>query len=723
MKAVKYLLYAVVGVVLLAVIALAVAVAVVDGAFVKERATREMKEKYQRTLSIEGTPRLSLFPVLSLELGKTRLSEHGSDREFLSLESARVAVKVMPLLSERAELESLALTGLKLNLVRGKDGRMNTDDLAAGGRKQDSHPEAKPSAMQVRIAGIAIERAQVAYRDEASGQALTIADLNLKAGALAEATPAPVAFSAQLKGQKPMLDVKLNLAGQVRVDIPRQAIEVAGLAFEAKGMVERDTLAAGLSAPKVSVNKDKASGSAVAGTLVMKGPGRNVNARLDLSAVEGSAAALSIPSMRLELDAQSEGNGVKGKVETPLKASLANKTWELPKVVANLTFSGPMVPQKSVTLPIEASLKADLGKQSGAAELSTKFDESSIRAKFGAARLAPLNASFDINVDRINLDRYIAAKPAAAKSSAPIDFSALKGPTVTGQFQVGALQAKGLKTENVKGEVKLAGGRLELSPYSANLYGGSTKGSLSLDANGNRVTARHAMSGVNLGPLLRDYTGKDMLDGKGNLDIDLATAGTTEAAFRKALAGTVKLDLKDGAIKGINLAESLRGVKAALGSKSAQAADGSKKTDFSEMSASFVVKDGVARNDDLKAASPFLRLSGAGQFDIGNSTIDYTAKATLAATSKGQGGAAAADVTGITVPVKLGGTFEAPTWSIDYAALLGALGGSAGKLGGAVGAAGSAVGGVVGGAAGSAAGAAGAAGNQVKDKLKGLFGR
>ena len=98
--------------------------------------------------------------------------------------------------------------------------------------------------------------------------------------------------------------------------------------------------------------------------------------------------------------------------------------------------------------------------------------------------------------------------------------------------------------------------------------------------------------------------------------------------------------MRDGAIKGINLAESARNAKAALGGKQAKA-DATQKTDFSEMSASFKITNGVAHNDDLKVKAPLLRLGGAGNLDIGNNTIDYVAKATLVATAKGQGGAPA----------------------------------------------------------------------------------
>jgi AsmA protein len=77
--------------------------------------------------------------------------------------------------------------------------------------------------------------------------------------------------------------------------------------------------------------------------------------------------------------------------------------------------------------------------------------------------------------------------------------------------------------------------------------------------------------------------------------------------------------------------------------------------------------------------SPFLRLGGAGNLDIGNNTIDYEAKATLAATAKGQGGASS--VAGVTIPVKLSGALDNPSWHVDYTGLLGGAAGAVTELG------------------------------------------
>jgi len=141
--------------------------------------------------------------------------------------------------------------------------------------------------------------------------------------------------------------------------------------------------------------------------------------------------------------------------------------------------------------------------------------------------------------------------------------------------------------------------------------------------------------------------------------------------MKKSLAGSMRISLADGAVKGINLEEALRKTKAAFGSRTAQAQAGSSaaRTDFSEMSASFALKDGVARNDDLSVKAPLVRVGGSGDIDIGNSRLDYVARVSVVASAKGQGGTELDHLKGLTIPVKLTGSFDAPKYEVDYRSL------------------------------------------------------
>jgi len=296
--------------------------------------------------------------------------------------------------------------------------------------------------------------------------------------------------------------------------------------------------------------------------------------------------------------------------------------------------------------------------------------------------LAPQSIQFDLAVDRLDVDSYLgAAKGKAAASGGrpaagaeePIDLSALKGLNLKGNLRIGQLTVSNIKAEKVNLGVRAAGGRVEVNPLSASLYQGNLTGSASADAHTNRFSMKGQLGGVAIGPLLRDALNNDLLEGRGSVALDVQTGGATVSAMKKALSGNASLALRDSSLKGVNLGELLRKAKSLRGSNppAEQGATPAERTDFTELGASFVIRNGVAHNDDLSAKSPLLRLAGSGDVDIGANSIDYLIKASVVASSGGQGGKELAELRGVTVPVKLTGPLDAPRFRADLRAAVG----------------------------------------------------
>ena len=298
--------------------------------------------------------------------------------------------------------------------------------------------------------------------------------------------------------------------------------------------------------------------------------------------------------------------------------------------------------------------------------------------------LAPQSIQFDLALDRLNVDQVLGAEkgktPAGSKAGAPaggaeepIDLSALKGLNLKGSLKIGEFVASNVKLEKLDVGVQAALGKVDINPLAASLYQGNLAGSASVNANTQRFSLKGQLDGVAIGPLLRDALNNDLLEGRGNVALDVQTGGNTVTALKKALAGSAKLTLRDGALKGINLEETIRKARALSRSKPAdeQKAVRTERTDLTELGASFLIKNGVAHNDDLSAKSPLLRLAGSGDVNIGAGTIDYLAKVSIVGSSGGQGGREAADLRGVTVPVKITGALDAPRFRADLRAAAG----------------------------------------------------
>jgi AsmA protein len=641
-KPLKYTLLGLGGLVVLAIAAVVVFALTFDPNRYKGRIERLVKEKTGRTLELQGDLALAFWPSLGAKVGGVTLSERNASDRFLSLDSAHASVKLMPLLSGQAIVDGIRVSGLKVNVVKEKDGTFNFSDLLQAQGESGKAPQepGKPAPAEGElafdIASIHIDRSAVTYLDKASGQQLEISDFRLETGRIAERASGDLELGGAVKGRNPDLDLKVSANGGYRVDIPDRSFAVSRLEAALAGTAAGQKIDARIASPELVVAKDQAKGELTANLK-----SDDIQANLRLAGLEGSSKAL---------------------------------------VVSQLTGD---VAMKAMKATLNGSLRADLEKESAGAELTAKLDESNIKAKLGLAKFSPPAYRFDVAIDQLNLDKYFppeqpaAGQPPAApqppqkaQTETPIDLSALKGLDASGQVQIGSFQARGLKLADLKAQVRAANGRLDVAPHSANLYQGSLSGALGVQADGNRVTLKETLTNVSVGPLLRDFAQKDILEGRGNVMLDVTAAGASVEQMKKSLAGSAKIALRDGAIKGINLAERVRQAKAMFsGGGSAQgqsAADKTQKTDFSELTASFAIKGGVAHNQDLDIKSPLFRIGGSGDVDIGNSRLDYTTKASVVATTKGQGGEDLQNLRGLTVPVRLHGPFEDLKYDVDF---------------------------------------------------------
>ena len=347
---------------------------------------------------------------------------------------------------------------------------------------------------------------------------------------------------------------------------------------------------------------------------------------------------------------------------------------------------------------IRVDLKAD-GDKLTLEPLAAKIDDSIFNANLSVTRFSNPIYAFKLNIDKLDADRYITKNASATKTStdAPIDLSALKKLNASGDASIGWLKLANVKTSTVKVGIKAEGGVATVAPFAADLYQGHMNGNLVVDARAVPVISfKTDMKGIDIGPLMTDAVNNDILNGKGTLNVDVKTLGSTVGALKRALAGHANVMVVDGSIKGIDIPGALRGFQEKLSfakkDANALANDKTKKTDFSELTATFDIKNGVARNEDLAMKAPVLRLAkgdSKGDFDIAGKKINYLARPTLVASLKGQGGSELDSLNGIAIPVRLKGTFSKLDWGIDFSGfaqslaknkLLDGVGGSKGDI-------------------------------------------
>jgi AsmA protein len=680
----------------------------------KPQLVQAVKDKKQRTLKLEGNIKLTFFPSLGADLGKISLSEFKNEKEFAAIESVHVSLALLPLLSRQVVVDEVAVSGLKATLVKFKNGKTNIDDLLGNA---EAKPESTPPSQPVKfdIASVKVEKTEFNYQDESTGAQYALKDINFSAGRLANNVPAKIEFAAVVQSTQPKLDLATKMKTLLTFDLDKQLFKVEGLDFQAKGgaldignlvgqasgdvsanlatqeftakklavsasgMRDKDNFDAKLDAPALNLTKEKFSGEKLTINAKLEGASGNIVASLLLPGLEGTAQFFKSSALTLDIDVKQAEQNFKVHFSSPVAGNFEARQFSLSDLVIAVNASGEKLPNKSVSSEMKGSVQVDANRQSVQANLAGSLLQSQLKAKVAVNNFANPAIRFDVEVDQLDADPYlpkkadkkIENKTVATPVEQPFDLSALKKLNLEGSLRLGSLKVVNVKSSQLRLEVKAHNGVITLSPLSANLYQGSLAGSVTLNAAQTMpsFTINEKLSGINLGPLLKDAANFDMLEGKGNVLLDLNTQGNTVSLLKKGLNGSLALSLADGAVKGINIAKKLRDAGSVLNKQAqTQTASSDEKTDFSEMKASFKINNGVAHNDDLSLKSPLLRVTGNGDINIGNDTINYLAKATLTNTLQGQGGKDS--VGGITVPVRLSGPFTDLKYTLDFASLV-----------------------------------------------------
>jgi AsmA protein len=472
-------------------------------------------------------------------------------------------------------------------------------------------------------------------------------------------------------------------------------IGLTQLKFEMKGRQDAQALSFALDWPELAATGDQLKGSAFSGRL-QRGGAAPLSVDFKSAAPTGSFDTLRLPGV----EANFASSGAQRKLGGTLKANLVLKQAQAAGAGKNAAATPASVALDALTLqalienpglqPLKvnargtASASAQRAGWTLAGDINGGAFNTDGQALLGAAvPKVSAKARFDaLDLNRLLADAPAAAaaaptkpsagQPAAPAADTPVDLSALR--SIDGQFslQAATFAFQRYKVAAARIDATLDHGLLRVPTLQGKVWGGSVDASALADASTGRVGIKGAANGIDINSALKDVAAKDWMDGTGRVTMDVEATGRSINELKSRLQGQLALQLRDGAIKGINLAKSLRQAKAALGGQqdTVQKANETEKTDFSELSASFQIANGVARSKDLDVKSPFLRLGGEGAVDIGKGRIDYLARATVTGTSKGQDGADLAALKGLQVPVRLSGPFDALDWKIEWSSVI-----------------------------------------------------
>jgi len=571
-------------------------------------------EALDRDVVLAGDISFSLLPRIEVRAQAVSIenADGFGDEPFAAMEEMRVAVKLMPLLNRSVEIAEFVLIDPVINLEQNRSG----NNWTFGPEGEHAAPVGPPPSGFVRQPGalpietsfgdVRVENALIRYNDGSQTREISGLDLSV---------------------HLPSVDAPMTISGALNAD------------------GEPLTFTVGLSSLRDFFE------------------GRETPISLDLG-----------------------GNLIQAGFDGFIPASEAlSLTGETGVVIPSLrdlaSFAGSPLPPGDKLRRFEAM--GSLEFQPGHLFLDRAhftLDELQANGNLSLDLTGSVpNMTGQIDLPALDINPYLPADTEGAASGSselkpwsvtPIDLNGLHVLNADIRVTTNRLLFRDVEVNDALVRVRINRGRMSANLNRFMLYGGTGSARVVANARGRQPSFSLNAQLEDLDALLflQAAAGFDKLEGIGGINLDLLASGASPDAIMHSVSGSGNFDFEDGAIVGVNIAETIRNIQATLASEARPEGVGERQqTDFSELGGSFNIQGGIANNSDFLMLSPLLRVDGRGQVDLGGQFVDFRLRPRAVASIQGQGGDR--DLQGIVVPIRLRGPFNNVGVSVDTEAV------------------------------------------------------
>ena len=350
--------------------------------------------------------------------------------------------------------------------------------------------------------------------------------------------------------------------------------------------------------------------------------------------------------------------------------------------------NGSAQPVVHIAVAARVAMRAD-PSQVQLSDLDLALNDMHVRGSAAIADLDKMALRFDLGADDINLDRLLppaapggggearaSRAPAAQQPPTQLPIEALRSLDAQGTLRVHSITVRRLVFTGMTLPLTAKEGRVRLGPASAGFFGGRYDGDVLLDARPAQaqLSLNEHIRGVDVGALMKALFATSRLVGRGDANVIATGAGNSDTALSHSLAGKLDVNVKNGALDGVDLWYELQLAQALLKREAAPARTGAERTTFNALSATGTLEHGVLHNEDVQVATDYLKARGKGTLDLNTQAIDYYVVAQVSrvpsSPAQGVGGSGQlADLKAAEVPIRITGSLGAMKVRPDIEAL------------------------------------------------------
>lgn len=550
------------GIVVLAVGAAAVVLLTTDFGRYKGIIAEQVTEATGRQFAINGPLVLTLLPEPALTAKDVALANApwGTRPQMALLGEVEARVALLPLLSRRVEIKSLVLKNVDLLLETDAKGRGNWDFAAPAAPAAEAKPASRPASGAITLPSFSklqFENVTVSFRDGVTGKSLVASLHALTADRAADG-------SHVIKASALYAGVPLTLEATIG---SLALLERGGTPYPLKGDLSAD-----------------GAKLAFSGTIAepLRGHGLDMQVAVDGQDL-GTLAALTglqLPARPYHL-AGTLGGDIGGTLS--LKGMQASLGANSLNGDGSLTLNGarPRVTAK-LSMPV-----LDLGElpQGG---------------KGGANRAPPRDAPLF--------------------SHDPLPLAALRAIDADLAIDIASVKGAAQPLADLSAHIVLDDGRLSAKPLAASISGNPLNGAIEIDSRQNPATVAATLDGkqIDVGGLLAELSGEDLLVGRGDLAVAVHGKGDSPHDVAASLDGRASLVIGRGVIK--SRYADLIGDD--LLREAFAWAQGKHDANLHCAVADFAIHDGTATVRDMLMDTDAVTMKGEGTVDLGAERLD-----------------------------------------------------------------------------------------------------
>ncbi|HGS8314286.1 AsmA family protein [Neisseria gonorrhoeae] len=620
-----------------------------------------------RKISFDADIRRRLLPRPTVILKNLTITEPDGGRVAVSVKETKIGLSWKNLWSDRIQVEKWVVSGADLALTRDRNGAWNIQDLFDGAKHSASVNRIIVENSTVRLNFL---QQQLILKEislnlqspDSSGQQFESSGILVwrklsvpwKSRGLflsdGIGTPEILPFHFEASTSLDGHGITISTTGSPSVRFNAGGADAAGLGLRADTSFRNLHLTAQI--PALALKNNSIKTGTVNGTFTAGGEYARWDGSFKLDKANLHSGIANIGNAEISGSFKTPRLQTNFSLGSPLVWSRDNGL-DAPRLhISTLQDTVDRLPQPRFISRLDGSLSIP-NLQNWNAELNGTFDRQPVAAKFKYTREGAPHLEAAAALQKLNLAPYLDEFRQQNGKIFPDILGRLSG-NVEAHLKIGSIQLPGLQLDDMETYLHADKDHIALSRFKSGLYGGHTEGGISI-ANTRPATYRlqQNASNIQIQPLLQDLFGFHSFSGNGDAVIDLTASGENRKQLIRSLQGSLSLNISNGAWHGIDMDSIL---KNGLSGKI------SGSTPFYRFTLNSEISDSISRHIDTELFSDSLYVTSNGYTNLDTQELSEDVLIRNAVHPKNK-----------PIPLKITGTVDKPSITVDYGRLTGGI--------------------------------------------------